>query len=146
MPDDHEELPSLEEVRLKLRDLHFSEYHRDHPARQQLYEQNIAGVIQRGREMWERVRSEPKAVELADDWAKGELPARSGHVVRTLPPARAARLEGQQSPPDWAIERFEECSRTDDLRRIQKIGLTIEQWVRILEREKSVQADKEGTK
>lgn len=72
MPHDHEELPSLEEVRLKLRDLHFSEYHRDHPARQQLYEKNIAGVIQRGRQMWERVRSEPKAVEHADDWAKGE--------------------------------------------------------------------------
>ena len=96
--------------------------------------------------MWERVWSEPKAVELAGDWAKGELPARSGHVVRTPPPARAAKPEGQQSPPTWAIQRFEECSRTDDLRRIQKIGLTIEQWVRILERGKSVQANKEGMK
>ena len=146
MPHDHEELPSLEEVRLKLRDLHFSEHHRDHPARQQLYERNIAGVIQRGREMWERVRSEPKAVEHADDWARGKPPAHSGRLVRTPPPARAAKPERRQSPQAWAIQRFEELSQADDLRRIQKIGLTIEQWVRILEREKSVQADKEGTK
>ena len=33
MLDDSERLPNLEEVRRRLRDLHFSEYDRDHPAR-----------------------------------------------------------------------------------------------------------------
>ena len=45
-----------------------------------------------------------------------------------------AEAERKRSLLTWAIQQFEELSRKNDLRRIERIGLTIGEWVRILQR------------
>lgn len=134
MPDDAERLPNLEEIRRRLRDLHFSEYDRDHPARQQLSYEHIDGVIERSRATWDRVRAETDSRKLDEVLRRGApaAPLREGPGMTPL--EVEAEAERKQSLLTWAIQRFEELSRKNDLRRIERIGLTIGEWVGILQR------------
>ncbi len=134
MPDDPERLPDLEEIRRRLRDLHFSEYDRDHPARRQLSYEHIDGVIEQSRATWDRVRTETDSRTLEEVLRRG-APAtipREGQGMSSL--QVEAEAERKRSLLAWAIQRFEELSRKNDLRRIERIGLTIGEWVGILQR------------
>ncbi len=104
MLDDSEQLPNLQEVRRRLRDLHFNEYHRDNPARYQLYYQNIDGVIDRSRTMWERARTEMDSRSVAEDLSGGTPLMRPREAPRMTPPGPAAEAERRQSLRAWAIQ------------------------------------------
>ncbi len=135
MSDDLEQLPDLQEVQRRLRDLHFNEYHRDNPRRHELHYENVDGVIERGRAAWERVRAEIDSRKLAGDLGRSTPAARLLEAPQMTPLEPALEAERKKSLRAWAIQRFKELSRQKDLHRIQRIGLTIEGWVRVLERE-----------
>ncbi len=108
--------------------------HRDNQAIYQLYYQNIDGVIDRSRTMWERVRTEMDSRSVAEDLSGGTPVTRPREAPRVTPPRQVAETEGRQSLRSWAIQRFKDLFRQNDLRRIERIGLTVEEWIRILER------------
>lgn len=140
-----EGLPSLDDVRLRLRDLHFSETMHDPAKRDQLYDEHVDAVVRRGRTTWERVRNQKVGLMRDEEWEGRE---RSNRRLRPNEPDRlppppaspAAKAEREQRWQMWAVQYFEESSRSDDLSRIRAIGLTVERWIRILEREASAQA------
>ncbi len=139
MPDDPEELPSLHEVRQRLRDLHFSEDDREHPAGDELIRENTEGVIERGFAALRDVRSAGEGWVLAEDRERikrGNRHRLAGGKFDRLPPLEhAAKAERDQRFQAWGVQHFEQSSGSDDLRRIHEIHLTTELWVKILERE-----------
>lgn len=143
MSDDHEELLSLEEVRRLLLTLFFNEHGVGDPARKELNEvqdrltQDIDRLIQVALDKWRQAKNQIMGLDLADDLARAKSTTRPGQVPRIVRRGRIEEAQHQRSLRAEAIQRFEELSPQDDLRRIRKIDLTIEQWVKILEREQS---------
>ena len=133
-------LLSLDEVRRRLRDLHFKETRADHEARERFYHHNVDGLIEQHLTICAQVRTEGKSRSIAEDRASIG-PADDRRKTETFT-SRERQIEEERwrSLQTWAIQRFQELVHNGELRRVREIGLTIEQWVRVLERELLAQA------
>lgn len=141
MSDDLEELPSLKDVRTRFANLFFNEHRVGDPARErvnkdpEILTQDIDRLIQVACDNWCQAKNQITNSDLANDLAKAEFTARPGQVPQIVARGPLEKAQHQRSLRTKAIQRFEELSPPDDLRRILAIDLTIEQWVEILERE-----------
>lgn len=132
MSDDLEELLSLEDVRKLLVNLFFNEHRVGDLAREEgskdpdVLTQEIKRLIFVALDKWREAQNQSTFLD----------PTLTGRTPRE-------KDEHQQLLHAKALQRFEELLPSDDLRRIRKIDLTIEQWAGILERELLAQAKQE---
>ncbi len=138
------ELPSLDEVRRCLRDLHFRKTREDLGARERFYYHNVDGLIEQHRAAWAQVRAEGESRGIAEDRASMKPSDERRKTEGFTPRERQIEEERRGSLQAWAIQRFQELVPHDELCKIYEIDLTTEQWANILDREGSLQTQPEG--
>jgi len=141
MPDS-ENPSALAKIQRDLRDLYFKDHPRGDPARERVYE-DVEEFLRRCRDAWARAKAETKAEALAEDRSK-IIKGGTRRKARVVPaPDLRGMAERDRQLQAEALRRFEASLSKDDLRKLQKIGVSVEEFIRILEmRDEEPPADK----